>query len=128
MSRRSSASTGIAASVARVRYRAREPMGCSAMRGRYYSRLVLLRALAIAMLFATSANAPARAQTTSQFASALPGYEYAFPRDHGTHDEYKTEWWYYTGHFTATDGRRFGFELTFFRAGIVPPSAGTEAA
>jgi predicted secreted hydrolase len=91
-------------------------MGCSAMRARYYSRLVLLRALAIAILLATSSDL--------QFAPALPGYEYAFPRDHGTHDEYKTEWWYYTGHFTADDGRRFGFELTFFRAGIVPPSAG----
>ena len=98
-------------------------MGCSAMRARYYSRLVLLRALAIAMLIATSAGAPASAQTALPFVPALPGYEYAFPRDHGSHDEYKTEWWYYTGHFTANDGRRFGFELTFFRVGIVPPSA-----
>ncbi|HWS72889.1 MAG TPA: lipocalin-like domain-containing protein, partial [Thermoanaerobaculia bacterium] len=76
---------------------------------------MLLRALALAMLIAATAR--------SQFAPALPGYEYSFPRDHGTHDDYKTEWWYYTGHFTATDGRRFGFELTFFRVGIVPPSA-----
>jgi predicted secreted hydrolase len=122
-------------------------MGCSAMRARYYSRLVLLRALAFAMLIAAVGNAPARAQTASPgraqtaslaraqtavpagaqtaspFAPALPGYEYAFPRDHGTHDEYKTEWWYYTGHVTTEAGKRFGFELTFFRAGIVPPAA-----
>src|SRR3954466_7129936 len=52
------------------------------------------------------------------FQPALPGYDYAFPRDHGTHDEYKTEWWYYTGHLTAVDGHRYGFELTFFRVGV----------
>ncbi|MCU1350452.1 MAG: hypothetical protein JWO56_3482 [Acidobacteria bacterium] len=85
-------------------------MGCSAMRGRYYSRPVLLRAFAFAMLIATAAHA--------QFAPALPGYDFDFPRDHGTHDEYKSEWWYYTGHLTAQDGKRYGFELTFFRAGI----------
>src|SRR6476619_7419446 len=33
----------------------------------------------------------------AQFQPALPGYDYSFPRDHGTHDDYKTEWWYYTG-------------------------------
>jgi len=53
-----------------------------------------------------------------QFAPALPGYEFSFPRDHGTHDEYRTEWWYYTGHLHTADGRSYGFELTFFRVGI----------
>lgn len=52
------------------------------------------------------------------FRPALPGYEYAFPRDHGTHDEYKTEWWYYTGQLSSDDGHRYGFELTFFRVGV----------
>jgi len=54
----------------------------------------------------------------SDFRPALPGYEYTFPRDHGAHPEYKTEWWYYTGHLRTDDGRRFGFELTFFRVGV----------
>ena len=54
----------------------------------------------------------------AQFQPALPGYEFSFPRDHGTHDEYRTEWWYYTGHLHADDGRAYGFELTFFRAGV----------
>jgi predicted secreted hydrolase len=93
------------------------------MRARYYSRLVLLRALAFAMLFPAVVSAPASAQPAPSFAPALPGYEYSFPRDHGTHDEYKTEWWYYTGHFVAKSGKRYGFELTFFRVGIEPPSA-----
>ena len=39
----------------------------------------------------------------------------AFPRDDGPHQRL-TEWWYYTGHLVAGDGRRFGFELVVFRA------------
>ena len=49
---------------------------------------------------------------------ALPGYEFAFPRDHGAHPEYRTEWWYYTGHLRTSEGRRYGFEVTFFRVGV----------
>ncbi|HEX9162564.1 MAG TPA: lipocalin-like domain-containing protein [Thermoanaerobaculia bacterium] len=64
----------------------------------------------------------------SDFQPALPGYEFEFPRDHGAHDEYRTEWWYYTGHLTTDSGRRYGFELTFFRAGVVPPGAPEQTA
>jgi len=59
---------------------------------------------------------------------ALPGYRFTFPRDHGTHDGYRTEWWYYTGHLTGASGRRYGFEATFFRVGVVPPSTAHEGA
>lgn len=54
----------------------------------------------------------------SEFRHALPGYQFEFPRDHGSHDEYPTEWWYYTGHLRSVSGRRYGFELTFFRVGV----------
>ena len=45
------------------------------------------------------------------------------PRDDAPHDRL-TEWWYYTGHLRATDGRRFGFEYVIFRAerGAFPTS------
>jgi predicted secreted hydrolase len=56
----------------------------------------------------------------SAFRLALPGYTYQFPRDHGSHLEYATEWWYYTGHLTAADGRRFGYQLTWFRTALAP--------
>lgn len=52
------------------------------------------------------------------FAIAAPGYRYAFPRDHGPHPAYQTEWWYYTGRLTAESGRSYGYQLTFFRRGI----------
>lgn len=45
------------------------------------------------------------------------GYKMEFPRDHGSHPDYRTEWWYFTGHIKAAD-RTFGFELTFFRIGL----------
>src|SRR5437764_10350158 len=54
----------------------------------------------------------------AEYKPALPGYNYTFPRDHFNHPDYQTEWWYYTGNLKAADGRRFGFELTFFRQGI----------
>jgi predicted secreted hydrolase len=54
----------------------------------------------------------------AQYKTALPGYHYEFPRDHFSHPEFQTEWWYYTGNLRAADGHRFGFELTFFRQAV----------
>ncbi len=48
---------------------------------------------------------------------ALPGYHYQFPRDHFEHQDFRTEWWYYTGNVADGHGKRFGFELVFFRQG-----------
>lgn len=46
-----------------------------------------------------------------------------FPRDHGSHNDTRTEWWYLTGQARDRDGREFGFQLTFFRSRV----DGTEA-
>jgi len=56
-----------------------------------------------------------------QYQPALPGFRFEFPRDHGSHSEYKLEWWYYTGHLKDSTGRQFGYELTFFRTGLERP-------
>src|SRR5690242_21755801 len=48
---------------------------------------------------------------------AQAGYHFEFPRDHFSHPDYQTEWWYYTGNVQASDGHRYGFELVFFRQG-----------
>lgn len=53
-----------------------------------------------------------------KFSQALPGYKFRFPEDHYSHNDYKTEWWYYTGHLKDRAGKLFGFELTFFRTGV----------
>lgn len=52
------------------------------------------------------------------FSYAAPNRTLTFPSDHASHPDYKTEWWYYTGHLRAKDGRRFGFQLTWFRVGL----------
>lgn len=39
----------------------------------------------------------------------------SLPRDLAAHSNAQTEWWYYTGHAITTNGRRFGFELVFFK-------------
>ena len=57
-------------------------------------------------------------QALSPWKQATAGYTFAFPRDHASHPDYKIEWWYYTGNHNAADGRRFGYQITFFRVGI----------
>ena len=49
---------------------------------------------------------------------ALPGKTLSFPADHYSHPDFKTEWWYYTGHLQTESGRRFGYQVTFFRFGV----------
>jgi predicted secreted hydrolase len=54
---------------------------------------------------------------------AEPGFQWSFPRDHWPHPGYATEWWYFTGHLEDVDDpqRRFGYQFTVFRIGLVPP-------
>nr|WP_290668032.1 lipocalin-like domain-containing protein [Ardenticatena sp.] len=54
------------------------------------------------------------------FERALAPRPFDFPRDHGAHPSFQTEWWYYTGNLLAENGDRFGFQLTFFRRGLTP--------
>jgi len=51
-------------------------------------------------------------------ALALPPRTLAFPRDHGSHPDLRTEWWYITGHARTQDGRLWGFQITFFRSRV----------
>jgi len=67
----------------------------------------------IALLLLTAACA-----TAQDYKIAQPGYVFVFPRDYFNHEDYQTEWWYYTGNVMAPDGHRFGYELTFFRQGV----------
>src|SRR5581483_6894110 len=57
------------------------------------------------------------------FALVLEPRAFEFPRDHGPHSDFRHEWWYVTGHLDASSGEKFGFELTFFRFALAPPSA-----
>jgi predicted secreted hydrolase len=57
------------------------------------------------------------------FARATTPRDFQFPRDHGGHPEYRTEWWYLTGNLRGDNGRRFGYQVTFFRFSLTPPGS-----
>lgn len=42
-----------------------------------------------------------------------------FTLDQGVHKSKLAEWWYYTGHLYAQDGRPYGYELCYFRVAPV---------
>jgi predicted secreted hydrolase len=54
------------------------------------------------------------------FASARVPRTFQFPEDHGAHTAFRSEWWYYTGNVATDSGRRFAFQLTFFRFALSP--------
>jgi predicted secreted hydrolase len=62
-------------------------------------------------------------ETSPAWREAAPGYQFTFPRDHGAHMDSRIEWWYYTGNLETKSGRRFGYQLTFFRVGVVREQA-----
>lgn len=49
------------------------------------------------------------------YAVVRPGVPLLFPRDHGSHPLFRTEWWYLTGWLRDQSGREFGVQVTFFR-------------
>ena len=56
----------------------------------------------------------------ADYARVLTSRPFEFPQDHASHPEFRSEWWYFTGNLAGSDGRRFGFELTFFRFALAP--------
>ena len=70
-----------------------------------------------ALAQAVSASSPVthHPSPVTPFAPVVPGYELQFPRDAGSHPEFRIEWWYVTGWLQA-EGQPLGFQVTFFRA------------
>jgi hypothetical protein len=75
------------------------------------------------VLLAACSGGAVVAQQSGTWRNAEPGRALRLPADHASHPEYRIEWWYYTGNLTSTDGRRFGYQLTFFRIGVDPSPA-----
>lgn len=57
---------------------------------------------------------------TEGYSIADKPIEFVFPDDHGAHEDFRNEWWYFTGNLYDRDGRRFGYQLTFFRIALSP--------
>ncbi len=73
--------------------------------------MLLFKALVFVFLAGTVMSAEGWKQ-------AKGSWQWSFPRDHGAHPEYRTEWWYFTGNLKDKNGRQCGYQLTFFRQGI----------
>jgi len=69
------------------------------------------RALAVLSL----AGLPRAGLAGAAYPDILPGTTLAFPRDHGSHPGFRTEWWYVTGWTTDASGVDRGVQVTFFR-------------
>jgi predicted secreted hydrolase len=77
--------------------------------------------LLLAVLFlATPSTAASAQEARRDWKPADPAYAISLPRDHAAHPGTRIEWWYYTGSLESRDGRRFGYQLTFFRLGVDP--------
>jgi predicted secreted hydrolase len=74
-------------------------------------------------LMSTVAAHKVIAEDESDFLSVTGPCNLTFPKDHGPHPGYRTEWWYYTGNLQTESGDRFGYQLTFFRSQISPSGA-----
>jgi predicted secreted hydrolase len=57
---------------------------------------------------------------TVGYARAVEVREFVFPDDHLPHPNYRTEWWYLSGHLEEAGGRGFAFQVTFFRSALAP--------
>jgi predicted secreted hydrolase len=57
------------------------------------------------------------------YARVTQSRDFVWPADHGPHDAFLLEWWYYTGNVVDKSGRPFGYQLTIFRRALAPPNA-----
>jgi predicted secreted hydrolase len=74
--------------------------------------------LAAAFLAFVLTGMGAYADAADQWQLALEPRAWIFPRDHGAHPAYRTEWWYFTGNLKDDTGNQYGYQLTFFRHGL----------
>lgn len=77
----------------------------------------------VALVQSMSAPAPVLGDGSQPYRSINGPCTLEFPKDHGPHPGYRTEWWYYTGNVESATGKPYGFQLTFFRSQVSPPGA-----
>jgi len=64
---------------------------------------------------AVATLAGATAIAAIEYPVVRQGVVLEFPRDHGAHPDFRTEWWYITGWVRDRGGRELGVQITFFR-------------
>jgi predicted secreted hydrolase len=74
----------------------------------------------LAELLGTDARGLADHAPDQGYAAVLAPRPMSFPRDHGPHPHYRSEWWYFTGNLADANGRRFGYQWVLFRLALSP--------
>ncbi len=59
-------------------------------------------------------------EANAGFARALSPASLSFPRDHGPHPEFRSEWWYLTLMLSDAQGQQYGGQFTLFRQAQSP--------
>ncbi|RIK57878.1 hypothetical protein DCC62_29680 [candidate division KSB1 bacterium] len=77
---------------------------------------------------ATQADKQEKQKPKTSFMQAISSRAWQFPRDHGQHPKFRTEWWYFTGNLQSEDGRAFGYQFTIFRNALTPAPANRASA
>ena len=87
-------------------------------RGYNLARYLVALAVLVTLTPAVFAADPAPAAPAT-WQRAIGPWAWTFPRDHGAHPNFKSEWWYFTGNLKEDGtGRPFGYQLTIFRQGV----------
>lgn len=84
--------------------------------GPFHKRRALLALLAAGCGMPLRAAEAPTARRAPVGAEATPRRKLHFPRDHGSHPQFRIEWWYATGWLHDDAARELGFQITFFRA------------
>lgn len=70
--------------------------------------------IVLSLLFAALVAGPSAGGEVA-YPSVTPDYRLEFPRDEGSHPQFRTEWWYVTGWLESESREPLGFQVTFFR-------------
>lgn len=98
--------------------------------------VLALIAVGVSSVFWTRERPEISAELVTQSTQVdLSGFQQAsepgsvtFPEAFGPHPEYHSEWWYYTGNVQTVEGRKFGYQLTFFRRALSPTEHNRQSA
>ncbi|MYA88240.1 MAG: iron ABC transporter permease, partial [Boseongicola sp. SB0662_bin_57] len=67
-------------------------------------------------------------QTSEGYALPDPTTRFTFPDDHGSHPEFRIEWWYVTANLKDAEGTDYGIQWTLFRNALSPSGKPDEQA
>lgn len=87
---------------------------------RIHLQKIILNVFSFWMLFLGEYHFSSQMVYAQEWRQAIAPWKWSFPRDHGAHLDFRTEWWYFTGNLRDSVGHRFGYQLTFFRQGVLP--------